>query len=190
MHLTKIREICDDLKVDYKAAVENHKKEFNNLTAAEDNLFNIEQAQEIAQNIAQVIQQKVHRHISGVVGRCLEIVFGEDESYVFKILFERKRNRTEARLIFERNRLEVDPLSASGGGVIDVAAFALRLSCLLLAKPELRRVVILDEPFKFVSEEYRPKVREMLERLSKDFHIQFIMVTHIDELVTGKVFRL
>ena len=48
----------------------------------------------------------------------------------------------------------------------------------------------MDEPFKFVSEEYRENVRVLLEQLSKEMSIQFIFVTHIQELVTGKVVKL
>jgi ABC-type molybdenum transport system ATPase subunit/photorepair protein PhrA len=81
-------------------------------------------------------------------------------------------------------------MEEDSGGVVDVAAFVLRLSCLMLSKPAVRRIIVLDEPFKFVSIEYRDNVRMMLEKLSSDFDIQFIMVTHIEELVTGKEVQL
>ncbi len=116
-------------------------------------------------------------------------MFG-DEAYEFKILFERKRGRTEATLRFVRNGLEVDPLSASGGGIVDVAAFALRVACLMLHRPRLSKLVVLDEPFKFVSKEYRDNVRSMLEELAKDLGLQILLVTHIDELETGKVIEV
>ena len=163
--------------------------------AAEESLSQTEgkmeaaiQAQELAQYTAQAIQQKAHDQIAEVVSRCLSAIF--DEPYQFQIHFERKRGRTEARLSFERNGQEIDPMDASGGGVVDVASFALRLSCLILHKPALRRCVILDEPFKFVSEEFRPRVKELLETLSKEMGVQFIMVTHIHELKTGSILEL
>ncbi len=82
------------------------------------------------------------------------------------------------------------PLDEDSGGVVDVAAFTLQLSSLMLKKPPVRRVMILDEPFKFVSEEYRPGIRQMLEKLSEEFNFQFILVTHIVELMIGKVIKL
>lgn len=151
-------------------------------------LEDLAEAQSIAQLVAQAIQQKAHQQIAGVVSKCLSLVF--DEPYNFKIKFEQKRGRTEAQLLFERSGLEIDPMTASGGGVVDVASFALRLSCLLLSKPKLSKVLVLDEPFKFVSEEYRENVRLMLEQLSKEMKLQIIFVTHIPELVTGKVVQL
>ena len=146
------------------------------------------EAQELAQLVAQTIQQQAHEQIAGVVSRGLSAVF--DEPYVFQIHFERKRGRTEARLVFEREGVEVDPMTASGGGVVDVASFALRISCRALNKPSLRKLMVMDEPFKFVSEEYRERVKLFLETLAQEMGVQFIMVTHINELKTGSVKEL
>lgn len=148
----------------------------------------VQDAQEILQYLAQAVQQQAHKKISEVVSSCLAAVF--DDPYEFKIVFERKRGRTEAQLKFLRRGLEVDPLTASGGGMVDVAAFALRVACLVLHRPRLSKIVVLDEPFKFVSSIYRENVRSMLEQLSSDMGIQIIMVSHIEELTTGKVIEL
>jgi len=151
----------------------------------EEELDAAEEAQQVVQAIAETIQEEAHNRIAGVVTRCLATVF--DEPYEFRIRFERARGRTEARLVFVREGLEVNPIDASGGGVVDVAAFALRLSALMLSRPARRRVVVLDEPFKFVSAGYRDRVRAMLENLAPDLEVQFIFVTHIDELRCGHI---
>lgn len=158
------------------------------LQKAEATLLRTQEAQEILQRVAQAVQQKAHEKIAGVVSSCLEAVF--DDPYEFKIEFERKRGRTEANLRFARRGLEVDPLTASGGGVVDVAAFALRVACLMLHRPRLSKLMVLDEPFKFVSAEYRPNIKAMLEGLAKDLGLQIVMVTHIQELEIGKVIEL
>ena len=163
-------------------------EERERLQLAEEKLLHAKQAQDVLQLLAQAVQQQAHKKISEVVSSCLSAVF--DDPYEFKVVFERKRGRTEAHLRFLRRGLEVDPLTASGGGMIDVAAFALRVACLVLHRPKLSRVVVLDEPFKFVSSEYRDNVRGMLEGLSKRMNIQFILVTHIEELEIGKVITL
>ena len=158
------------------------------LTKAKKLLARTQDAQEILQLIAQAVQQKAHERISEVVSSCLSTVF--DDPYEFKIQFERKRGRTEASLRFLRRGLDVDPLSASGGGMIDVAAFALRVACLMLHRPRLAKVVVIDEGFKFVSSQYRANVRSMLEGLAKDLGVQIVQVTHIEELEAGKVIEL
>ncbi len=191
MSLVETRKKINELLSDLKFAKEQYKQERQNLIEAEDSIVNIEEAQRIAQRVAQTVQQQVHAKIASVVSRCLETVFVGDDKYGFKIRFDTKRGKTEAVLILIKNGHEIpDPLDADSGGVIDVAAFALRLSSLILAKPKLRKFLALDEPFKYVSEEYLGNVRLLLEGLAKDFKVQFLMVTHIKELECGKVIEL
>lgn len=154
----------------------------------EDDLVNIEEANTLILTTAKHIQQKVHERISSVVSSCLKAVF--DDPYQFEIVFETKAGRTEAKIQFVRNEMCVDPLSSSGGGVVDVAAFALRIAALSLRRPAMRKVLIFDEPFRFVSAEYRPRVRILIEKLAEEFDIQFIIVTHLAELRCGKVIDL
>jgi len=147
-----------------------------------------QQAQEVLQLLAQAVQQKAHERIAHVVSSCLSAVF--DDPYQFHIEFERKRGRTEASLRFRRRGLEVDPLTASGGGVVAVAAFALRIACLVMHRPRLSRVLIMDEPLASVSAGYRESVREMLEQISQEMKVQIVLVTHSEDLATGKIIEL
>ena len=191
MNLIETRERVNGLLSDLKVADRACKDGRQKLTEAEDHLTYAEEAQRIVQQVAQEIQQQAHKRIAGVVSRCLETVFAGDDIYGFKIRFDRKRGRTEAALILTKNGNEVeDPLNADSGGVIDVAAFALRTACIVLSKPKLRRFLSLDEPFKFVSEEFRDNVRMLLEGLAKDFKFQYVMVTHEKAYQIGKVIEL
>lgn len=148
----------------------------------------LQEALSIAQNVAQEVQEQAHKKIADIVTRSLKAVF--DDAYTFKIQFEQKRGRTEANLLFERDGLNVDPMSASGGGVIDVAAFALRLSCLMLSRPGLRRLLVMDEPFRFVSVNYRDRLRDLVVKLADELDVQFIIVTHAQELACGTIVEL
>jgi DNA repair exonuclease SbcCD ATPase subunit len=143
-------------------------------------------AQTHVANVAQQVQRKAHVEIANVVTLCLHAVFST--AYTFRIDFERKQNKTVAELVLSKNGHDIgNPTEEDSGGVCDIISFALRLCCLLMAKPARTRLVALDEPFKFVSEEYRDNVVELMKRLAKDFDLQFIIVTHISELAMGKV---
>ena len=152
------------------------------------NLAAHQKAVEVVQLVAQAVEQAVHKKIALVVSSCLEAVM-EDPPYTFNIRFERKRNRTEASLSFIRNGLEVDPMTAAGGGAVDVATFALRVACLTLKK-DIQQVLILDEPCKFLSRDLQPRLRPLLEELSTRLGIQFIIVTHMETLRKGHVVDL
>lgn len=172
----------------YESATLTLQVERGKLIEAEESLANTQRAREIFQALSKSIQEDVHGRIASVVSRCLESVF--DEPYEFKINFENKRGRTEASLVFVRDELELDPTSSCGGGVVDVAAFALRLACLCLSRPPLRRLLVLDEPFRFVSQGYRERIKSLVETLADELDVQFIIVTHLAELQIGKVIEL
>ena len=184
------RSQIDGVLSQYTSALSAYREEGEALEGALSRLSSAESARDFIQSVVQSIQQEVHEQITAVVSKGLQTVF--DEPYQFKIDFEKKRGRTEARLIFERNGLELDPLSSSGGGVVDVAAFTLRVACLVLSRPSVRPLLILDEPFKNVSKanDYLDRIPSLLQSICKDLGIQIIMVTHIDELKVGKVIRI
>lgn len=152
---------------------------------AKEHLGHVAEAQVLVQTVAQQAQEHAHTQIATVVSRCLEAIF--EEPYGFKIAFEKKRSKTEARMIFLRDGNEVDPKQAAGGGVLDVAAFALRLASLVLTQPAKRRVLFLDEPLRHLSHEYRGRAAELFGALAKELGVQFVVVTHFRALELGKV---
>lgn len=189
MDLIKTRKKVDTLLGELNTAKRQGKEEKRNLKEAEERLEDIKEAQVITQQVAQMVQQQAHKRIEGVVSKCLEAVFGNE--YGFKIHFERKRGRTEANLLLLRHGHEIgDVLNSDSGGVVDVSALALRLASIVLAKPRLRRIMIMDEPFRNLDMENRERVRILLEDLAKDFKVQFIIVTHEIAFQTGKVIKL
>jgi len=138
----------------------------------------IEEAQVFIQQVAKETQEQLRFHIEDIVQLALDAVFPDE--YDFRVVFEIKRGKTEARLCFLRDGVEIDPLTSAGGGVSDVCAFALRLAVWSLGKTA--RVMILDEPFRYLSRDLQPKAGEMLKKLSKRLKLQIIMVTHSEFL--------
>lgn len=177
----------DKTRAQYRGAIERTQLERSALEAVSVRQGALQEAQTLAQSVATQVQSQAHRRIAEIVTSCLAVV---DEPYTFKIDFKRARGKTEAHLLFERDGVVVDPLTAAGGGVVDVAAFALRLACLVMRRPPLRRVLVLDEPFKHLSKEYRPRMARMVQALARDLGVQFIIVTHDPQLQTGKVVML
>lgn len=182
------KETIDDLYQRHTDARNSLLRIKQEIKLARQHLQSVQQAQEITQAVATIVQQQAHERIAGIVSKCLAVVF--EEPYQFKINFEQKRGKTEARLSFVRDGHELDPTEDSGFGTVDVAAFALRLASLVLARPGRRRTIVLDEPMKFVSRDYHPRIRTMLDMLSKELDVQLIIVTHLPKLQIGKVFEL
>lgn len=188
MNYQRERKRCDKLLAEYRAAKSAVVRERRARKEARRSVADAAEAVTIAQEVAEAVQRQAHQHIAGMVTRCLAAVF--DNPYTFEIRFDQKRNRTEARAVLVRDGEEHDPLSATGGGVVDVTAFALRLAVLLTRHPAPRRILILDEPFRFVSAEYRPRVRVLLETLADELDFQLVLVSHITDMEIGNVVRI
>lgn len=148
----------------------------------------LEEAQVFIQNVAQKTQEQLRFHLQDIIQLALDSCFPGE--YEFNVLFEIKRGQTEARLVFMKNGFEVDPIDASGGGVAELAAFALRIATWTLGKTN--NTMILDEPFKAVSLDVRPRAIEILKQLSEKLSLQFIVVTHDPSIVdiADKIFEV
>lgn len=141
-----------------------------------------EQAREIIRTVGQKTQEQLQVNISDITSLALESVF--PDPYSLCVNFVNRRNKTECDLYFERDGNRVDPLTASGVGAVDVAAFALRIASWSMSVPHSRNTIILDEPFRFLSENYQEQASLMLSEISKKLGIQMLLITHEKELTT------
>jgi DNA repair ATPase RecN len=187
-YLATARKKVDGLFLQLTHAEKSVSDERKNLAKSVQALEDTGTARKVAQEVAQQLQQKAHSQIAGIVTKCLGLVF--DEPYEFKIEFEQKRGKTEAKLLFREGVHDMNPMEEGSGGVIDVAAFALRLTNLMLATPKLRKLIVLDEPFKGISIENAPKIGRMLKVLAKELKVQIVFVTHNRLMRSGKVVEL
>jgi len=162
----------------------------NELREQKSGLIRHEKAREIIREVGLKTQQQLQFHISDVVSSALDAVF--DNPYELKVEFVQRRNKTECDLIFKRGELEIDPIEASGVGAIDVASFALRIASWSMMRPKTRNVIILDEPFRYLSTNYQEQASAMIKEISQKLGIQFIIVTHEETLTTNadKVFEV
>jgi hypothetical protein len=190
MDAAELRAVADRMAAELAHAGRALDDELAALTVAEARVVELSEAQRVILAVSQAVQQKAHGRVAGIVGQCLRAVF--DDPYQFDIVFERKRGRTEARLVFKRRGHEVDPTEEGGGGVVDVAAFALRVACLVLTRPAIRPCLILDEPFKHLNgAEYQERAAAILHALAEEMNIQIILAADDDWLKnTGKVIEL
>lgn len=148
------------------------------LAKADDEQADIQEAQALLQTVAQATQQELEYHISELVTLALAGVFANP--YELCLDFELKRNRSEAFLTFRKRGREakLDPMACTGGGAVDIAAMALRVSLWSLRRPRSRATIVMDEPFRFVSRDLQHKAAKMLKEISTRLGLQFIIITH------------
>ncbi len=148
----------------------------------------LEQAQVFIQTVAQATQEQLRFHIQDIVQLALDTCF--PGKYQFNVVFEIKRGKTEARLSFLQEGQEIAPMDASGGGAVDLTAFALRLAAWTLSRT--RNVMILDEPFRNLSKDLQPLAGEIMREMSQQLQLQVLMVTHNPDMieVSDRVFSV
>lgn len=143
-----------------------------------------EEAQLIIQTVAQLTQKQLEYHVAELVTLAMAAVF--ENPYSLSVEFTQKRGRTEAILLFARDEQSIDPLTASGGGAVDVASFALRVALWSLAVSRTRATLVLDEPLKWLKGGSLPtKGALMIKEISAKLGIQIIMISHIPDQIGG-----
>jgi len=185
------------LKSIYEQRIGKQQQLLENLKAAKTKiktqkkyLKQTEKALEIVKIVGLETQKSLQYHIGDITSLALESVF--EDPYKLEIDFVERRNKSECDLMFEKNGDKINPLSASGGGAVDIAAFALRIASWSMKTPKLRPVIILDEPMKNLDKDRIVKGSEMLQEVSNKLGLQFIIVTHEESLTTNadKIFKI
>ncbi len=176
---------------DMSTYINNEIQKLNKRAEDADNIAVIyKQAQVILQNAADGIQNAIRTALTSLCTAALKDVF-HDKDVSFGIEFHQQKNATVVEMYIEEDGIRYDPLESRGHGMADLLTFALRVSVLAL-QPTLRKVLILDEPFTRISEEYRDRAIEFVKEVSAKTGVQIILVTHIPELARNadKVFNV
>lgn len=90
----------------------------------------------------------------------------------------RKRPSVNVYIVKKSTGVKTDPLTANGGGIVDIISIAMRIVAMQITDPVIDGPIIIDEPFKMVSKEYIPMLAEFLKKIARDFNRQIILITH------------
>lgn len=137
-----------------------------------------EQASMFLGQFADARQAQVIETIQNITSMGLSQIF--DEPMELKIEQVVRARRVEMDIKVRTGNLETPILEARGGGLAAVAGFLLRVSVLLLT-PGARKLIILDEVFAMLSEDYLERTAYFLKELCDKTGLQLILVTHQTE---------
>jgi len=142
-----------------------------------------EQARDVLNASMILTQDKVKSFVEQIVSLSLSMVYGPD--YSFEMETKISRNQAEICPWILKNGVRVSPRGEVGGGVNDIAAFALRLVIysLLRTSRTLTNTLILDEPAKFLSRDKQLLFGQMLKKISEMLDVQIIIVSHSNGII-------
>ena len=184
--ITRVKKLVEEINTgydNYKRYKSDYTDMLDNLEIAKERVTTVNKARAYFQEIAETTQRDVADTLSVIITSAIKAVFDTDE-YRCEIIFGTARNQSDAKLILIKGEEEIDdPLDSISGGMIDVAAFAARVGFIFLKGS--RKVLIADEPFKGVSEDFKGRCPEMLRLLSEQLGMQFIIISHMKEMIDG-----
>ena len=184
--ITRVKNLVEEINTgydNYKRYKSDYNDMLDSLEIAKERVATVNKARAYFQEIAETTQRDVADTLSVIITSAIKAVFDTDE-YRCEIIFGTARNQSDAKLILVKGEEEIDdPLDSISGGMIDVAAFAARVGFIFLKGS--RKVLIADEPFKGVSEDLKGRCPEMLRLLSEQLGMQFIIISHMKEMIDG-----
>jgi DNA repair exonuclease SbcCD ATPase subunit len=178
-------------EIKHRILIEDVKRRKTNVSDLEKKYKNIEEAQKIIEVSAKRIFQRLLVSFEDLVSESISNVVKKE--YNFHIDFKKKHGNASADIYLEdQDGNKLDAVESVGGGIVDIESISLRISMWAVSQKNIRPVFLLDEPFKNLSSRYRPALCEVINNLSRKLNIQFIIVTHEEELIeiADKVFNV
>jgi chromosome segregation ATPase len=113
--------------------------------------------------------------MAGLITYGLKTIF-DDQNLMFVPVITKKNEKMHIDLRTKRDDIEGFCIDSFGGSVAVIESFLLRVLCML--KLGLARLMLLDETFAPVSEEYISNTSKMVSELSKKLGMDVLLVTH------------
>ncbi len=154
----------------------------------------LEQTTGLLNSLSEERQTAAQSTIEELVTRGLQTIF--DPSLSFIIVQGVKGNAASVEFLIQKvigdTVIETPVLEAQGGGLSATVGFLLRVVVLLLrGEAAAGQLLVLDESFAHVSDEYVPRVAAFLREVVDRTGIRIVMVTHQAEFTeyADKVYR-
>jgi len=147
-----------------------------------EDVLKVENGMHVLFSFNEWINDTLKTQLENITNMALKSIFPEKE-LSFRVMANRNKQGVFYDLYIETNNTLTRLLDAKGGGVLDVIQMCLRLTYLIRMKGKLRQFLLLDEPFKNLDGERVNLAIDWLCKITKEFDIQLLIVTHIPSLI-------
>lgn len=143
------------------------------------------------EEIAHKSRGEVKTKIEALTSLAMKVVYNENYGVLFDYGVSGNKTAVEIFIVKKRSdgKIIKRTIDGHGGGCSDVLSIPLKLM-VLLSESSVDKILCLDESGKFLDEVRVEKFGEFLKRISLDFGVQIILVTHWESMVNyaDKVF--
>lgn len=159
---------------------------FKELEEAQKNKQDVQKQQDSLNLVLAYFNKLIDKKRSEIKDRVVNLV-----SYGLQTVFKNPSMHLVVKERLQRNQkfytiavsidgVETESWMDASGGVRDMIVFMFRI--VFLAISSNRRFLVLDEPFKGLSKDYRENLGEFIIYLSEQFNVQFLIVSHQTEI--------
>lgn len=175
------RRALDALSGEARSVVARAKALQSEISQLNDTADELERVTILFNSLGEERQNAAQEQIEGIVTRGLQMIF--DESLSFHILQTTKAKAANVEFIVRTTLpdrvVDTGVMDSRGGGLAATIGFLLRITIMLLESGTRKEnILILDETFAMVSEEYLEPLGQFLQEIRSKTGVQIIMVTH------------
>ena len=154
---------------------EEIQKDINDINKEADTLLELK---DFLMSVSANYRDQLCNLFTSLVTEALTSIFEKDIRFNIKLYSYRNEPAIDVSVI--ENNLEVDPQKSCGGGLNDIISFVIKIIFIYLKKSS--KIIILDEPLKFLSRDYIEQSSNFIREISKRMNIQIILVSHKPDL--------
>ena len=165
---TFIKDSLEEKKEEIQKDIDNINEETETLLELKDFLM----------SVSANYRDQLCNLFTSLVTEALTSIFEKDIRFNIKLYSYRNEPAIDVSVI--EDNLEVDPQKSCGGGLNDIISFVIKIIFIYLKKSS--KIIILDEPLKFLSRDYIELSSNFIHEISKRMNIQIILVSHKPDL--------
>lgn len=138
---------------------------------------------EVLNLVQKTTREKIKEAFEQMVTFALQSIYQED--YRFQLEFGSRGNIGELnfQLKTPENKEFRDIEDTTAGGSLDIISLAMRFVLLQVIRPRPEGMVVLDEPTKQLSRNYRTNEYSFYKEISNKLNRQLIIISHSQELI-------
>jgi len=134
--------------------------------------------------VQQITRDKVKQGFEDIVSHALNYIF-ESDKYSFELDFNTRGNlqTLDFKVRTPDKDEPLDLIDTSGGGVINIVSFALRVVLMELTQPKTEGFIIADETFANLSEDRIERASQFLKEINQKMNRQVIAISHQNKML-------
>jgi DNA repair exonuclease SbcCD ATPase subunit len=172
--ISELQSRIDRLDGFYKALKNQEQDLIQEVASLKKNIDLLTKVSAVIKHLLDIMVKDEINKMAGLVTYGLKAIF-EDQDLSFKPVISKKNERIYIELKTANKGVEGD-FGSYGGSVAVIESFLLRVICML--KMGLARLILLDETFAPIGDEYIQNTSKLVGELSKKLGLDVLLVTH------------